>query len=173
MTLTKRNRTLYFDLDGVLADFDCGAGRALNTDNIYKFEFVYGSEAFWDGINANPNFFDELPVIPGTLGMWRLVVGFDPVILTALPKIDADEVDRQKRSWVARNLGANVPVITCLTHQKPDYCAYGDVLVDDRAVNKAAWEAKGGHFILHTGFRSTCRQLAEFFPLYSERLPLV
>jgi hypothetical protein len=72
------------------------------------------------------------------------------VILTALPKTGAETVDEQKRAWVAWKFGSYVPVITCKTVEKPNYCKPGDILIDDRAVNRDAWIAKGGTYIIHT-----------------------
>jgi hypothetical protein len=142
--------TLYLDLDGVLANFDLGAGVILGTDNIYKWEFIHGPEAFWDQLNAYPNFFGSLPLMTDARELWAGVRAAKPVILTALPKVDADEVERQKRAWVKHHLGADVQVICCQTKDKPQFCSPGDVLVDDRAVNKEAWEKLGGHYVVHT-----------------------
>lgn len=141
---------LYLDMDGVLADFDAAACKALGTDNSYKWEWIHGSAAFWATLNTNPNFFGDLPPMDDALILFERVERLRPVILTALPKTGASEVDRQKRDWVAKYLGDDVPVITCLTHEKPDYCLRGDVLVDDRSVNRAKWQGRGGHFVLHT-----------------------
>jgi hypothetical protein len=142
--------TLYLDLDGVLANFDLGAGIILGTDNIYKWEFVHGPDAFWDKLNAYPNFFGGLPLMGDAQYLWNAVKKTKPVILTALPKAGADEVERQKRAWVKHYLGADVEVICCQTKDKPQFCSPGDVLVDDRAVNRDAWEKLGGHYVLHT-----------------------
>jgi hypothetical protein len=142
--------TLYLDLDGVLANFDLGAGVILGTDNIYKWEFIHGPDAFWDQLNAYPNFFGSLPLMSDARELWSGVRAAKPVILTALPKVDADEVERQKRAWVKHHLGADVQVICCQTKDKPQFCSPGDVLVDDRAVNKEAWEKLGGHYVVHT-----------------------
>jgi hypothetical protein len=46
--------TIYVDLDGVLANFDKAAEGILKTDNIYKYEFVWGPDKFWEGINTLP-----------------------------------------------------------------------------------------------------------------------
>lgn len=158
-------RTVFFDLDGVLANFDKAAEETIGTDNIYKFEFVHGQEAFWRALNTNQTFFRDMEVMPGALRMLNAVRStklFTPInILTALPKVGAATVDAHKRHWVAHKLGryGALPVITCLTHEKPDFCNPGDVLVDDRAVNKAAWEAKGGRYIVHTDVENTLGQL--------------
>jgi 5'(3')-deoxyribonucleotidase len=150
--------TVFFDLDGVLADFDKAAGRILGTDNIYRFEFVYGQEEFWRLLNEEPWFFREMEMLPGSNHLVNAVRHHDVKVLTALPKTNPERVDSQKRAWVRANLG-NLPVITCQTHDKPNYCTPGDVLIDDRAVNKKKWEAKGGRFIVHTDVGSTLAQL--------------
>ncbi|KAA3452719.1 hypothetical protein C7I87_00635 [Mesorhizobium sp. SARCC-RB16n] len=153
--------TIYLDLDGVLADFDAGAGNILGTDNIYKWEFVHGPKAFWDKLNVYPNFFGGLPLKDDAMVLWNAVRALDPVVLTALPKKDATDVDTQKRTWVKRHLrhpfgsGMTTRVITCETKDKPNFCEPGDVLVDDRAVNREAWEAAGGIYVLHTSAAST------------------
>lgn len=141
--------TFYLDLDGVLADFDKAASACMNTDNIYKYEFVWGVKKFWDKINSSEAFFANLEVMPDAWDLMGAVGHLDPVILTALPHKDAEVVARHKREWVKTWFGA-YPVITCLTSEKPNYCEPGDILVDDRAINRDAWLAKGGTYIIHT-----------------------
>ncbi|MDR3473425.1 MAG: hypothetical protein P4M09_17335 [Devosia sp.] len=153
--------TLYFDLDGVLADFDAGAGKVLDTDNTYKWEWIHGSEAFWQKLNATPDFFGNLPPCPGALELWDAVKHLAPVILTALPKKGATDVERQKREWARTHLGPDAQVITCLTHEKPNYCNPCDILVDDRSVNADLWARRGGHFVLHVGPLTTSNALQQ------------
>lgn len=141
---------IFLDLDGVLADFDKGAGIILGTDNTYKWEFIHGGNRFWEVLNSFPNFFGSLPLMPDALELWQAVGKRKPTILTALPRQDAASVDAQKRAWVAKHLGADIEVITCETKDKPKFCQKGDILVDDRSVNQEAWNAAGGTYILHT-----------------------
>lgn len=152
-------RQLYLDLDGVLADFDALAEAILDTDNIYKFEFVYGPEEFWRRLNEWPTFFEDLNMKHDAHLLWSSVRHLDPIILTALPRTNGERVEKQKRAWVARHLGENVRVITCPTKDKPNYCRPGDVLVDDRAVNREAWMRRGGGFVVHTHTYGTLREL--------------
>jgi hypothetical protein len=152
--LTRNVGNIFLDLDGVLADFDTLAGRMLKTDNIYKYEFVHGADAFWAGINQDPNFFANLPLKADALELWFAVKPYKPIILTALPHTGAERVDHQKRQWCRTYLG-EVSVITCQTKEKPDYCKPGDVLVDDRAINRERWEARGGRFLLHQNATAT------------------
>jgi hypothetical protein len=147
--------TLYLDLDGVLADFDKAAGNALGTDNIYKYEFVWGQAKFWEKLSIDDDFFGELELMPDAWELLGAVEHLDPIILTALPFTNAEAVDRQKREWVGDNLGWNYEVITCQTKDKPNYCKPGDILIDDRAINRDRWIEKGGTYIIHTDAERT------------------
>lgn len=145
-------------MDGVLADFDKGAAKMLGTDNIYKFEFVYGQDEFWRLINRNPNFFSELEKMPGADYLVDSLRGYEVKVLTALPKTRQTLVAAQKEMWVRANIG-HMPVIACAANEKPSYCKPGDILIDDRALNQKAWEARGGRYIVHTDIGSTLAQL--------------
>lgn len=157
----KSKPTIFFDLDGVLANFDKAAEAILGTNNIYRFEFVHGQDEFWRLLNTEPNFFRNMERMPGALHLCGAVPNFmnRAKILTALPKTNGERVDAQKREWVAEHISRYVEVITCLTHEKPDYCKPGDILIDDRAVNKRRWEEKGGKFVLHENVGNTLAQL--------------
>ncbi|WP_296320705.1 hypothetical protein [Reyranella sp.] len=156
---TVHKPTIYFDLDGVLADFDKAAERVLGTSNIYRFEFVHGQEEFWRLLNRSRGFFRDMEMMPGADHLLRAADGFPTAVLTALPKTNGESVADQKRRWVEQHLGPHYHVITCLTHEKPNYCKPGDILIDDRAVNKRRWEAKGGKFVLHENVGNTLAQL--------------
>jgi 5' nucleotidase, deoxy (Pyrimidine), cytosolic type C protein (NT5C) len=139
---------LYFDMDGVLADFDSAARDALDMDP-HKFEFVYGADLMWQILDAVPDFFYNMEPMPGALALWQACEHLKPGIITALPRTGALIVEQQKREWVLDVLDTDAEVITCLTKEKPNYCFPGDILIDDRAINRSAWEAKGGIYILH------------------------
>lgn len=151
--------TIYFDLDGVLADFDVLAEQVVGTDNIYKFEWLHGEEAFWSRINEKTDFFASLPMMCGAREMLEHTRHLETAILTALPKSRPEDVDRQKRDWVRRNISYHMPVITCLTKDKPNYCQPGDILIDDRSLNRAAWERAGGQYIVHLNATDTINAL--------------
>lgn len=140
--------TIYVDLDGVLADFDCDAELYLHTDNIYKYEFVWGPKKFWDKLNEFPNFFRELPKKADADHLF-FNLPWDITVLTALPSTDAARVEEQKRAWVHEHY-EGTPVITCQTKDKPSFCSPGDILIDDRAINRDAWIKAGGTYIIHT-----------------------
>lgn len=152
---------IYLDLDGVLANFDKAAEEACGTDNIYKFEFVHGPEEFWKRCHASPTFFLDMEMMPGAELLLRATEGMDRTVLTALPSTGAASVDQQKRSWVQMHLGYGTPVITCQTKDKPNYCQPGDLLIDDRAINRKRWLDRGGQFILHKSVGETMLEMYE------------
>lgn len=151
--------TIFFDLDGVLADFDGAAAKVLGTDDIHKFEFIYGPKKFWEALNQDSFFFRGIPVLPGARRLISTTYQHPRAILTAVPETNSEVADRQKRDWVRDNFGSAMQVITCRAADKPLFCRQDDILIDDRALNKDAWEAAGGRFIIHSDVQSTLEQL--------------
>lgn len=150
---------LFLDLDGVLADFDTAAHKALGGECHYRYDFIHGGAALWARLHSVPNFFATFGLMPGAMGLWRAVRHLNPTILTALPKTDPAPVAAQKMAWVRNHLGQNVRVITCATLEKPNYCSPTDILVDDRTVNRQRWNARGGRFVQHVTAAETLRHL--------------
>lgn len=147
-------------MDGVLADFDASAELILKTDNIYKYEFVWGPKAFWDKLNTQPYFFRDLDPKEDMKLLWVNVAHLNPVVLTALPKTNGENVEQQKRQWLYKHLRLGVDnVICCKTHEKPNFCKPGDIIVDDRATNRDAWLAAGGTYVIHTSAINTITTL--------------
>jgi hypothetical protein len=136
------SRHLFLDLDGVLADFDHGVATITG-----KRPEDLPRKTMWAALARAPAFFDTLEFMHDAEVLWRFCAPHRPTILTGLP-IGA-WAPEQKRRWVARMLGAHVPVITCMSRDKPRWSAPGHVLVDDREEAAAGWEAKGGTFIHH------------------------
>lgn len=142
----------FFDLDGVLADFDAGCVAALGmgpTDYIQ----AHGEPVFWKRLRETPGFYADLAWCPGARDMFtaaRSIIeahGDVVMILTGLPL--GDWASPQKRAWCAREL-PGVPVLCCLSRDKPIYCSPAAVLLDDRASAGGGWVRSGGTFILHT-----------------------
>lgn len=150
---------LFLDLDGVIADFDKTAEQILGTDNIYKFEFIWGADEFWRRINTVPDFFRKLEMKPDAWVLLSATAHMNRAFLTALPHVNPGTAARLKSEWVWEHFGYNMPIICYETKDKPKPCRPGDILIDDRAVNKAAWEAAGGRYIIHTSAGESVAQL--------------
>ena len=153
--------TLFLDMDGVLADFDRRAEEVLGMDG-HLFSYRFGDEEMWRRLNAVEDFFFSFPPMEDAHLLWEATRGVPRKVLTALPKTNQRKVDIQKRRWISHHFGAdNVPVITCLTREKPRFAKPGDILVDDRNINEAAWKLRGGIFIHHDDAQSSVAELRE------------
>jgi len=133
---------LFLDLDGVLADFDRGVQAVTG-----KRPEELSLKAMWSALARAPRFFETLEFMAEAEVLWRFCAPHNPTILTGLPL--GAWAPEQKRRWVARMLGAEVPVITCMSREKPRWSGPGRVLVDDRASTREGWERRGGTFIHH------------------------
>lgn len=120
---------------------------------------------------SGPDFYNSLEKMPDADQLFYGVE--NPIICTGKPM--GNWAESQKREWVAREYGADVPVIVCYAREKGEFAAkkvsndgrlHGAILIDDRESNRGAWEALGGCFILHT---SASKSLAELKDLLNDR----
>jgi hypothetical protein len=156
-----RERQLYLDCDGVLADFDRGAEQVLGVPP-RVFQERHGRAAFWARLAKAPDFFSRLPLMPGATELYAAVRHLHPVILTGLPR--GDWAAAQKVRWAAQHF-PGTKIITCLAADKRDHCAHGDVLVDDTLKYRHLWEDAGGIFVHYRDVRQALDDLRSLFPL--------
>ena len=134
---------IFCDLDGVLADFEQGIRTRFNkSPEELKPSFM------WSAINKSDSFFETLPWMPKGRELWEQIRQYHPIILTGIPKGNNSAAEEKLR-WCARELGPDIQVITCYTKEKPNYCLYKSILIDDRIDNLNAWNANGGKFVLY------------------------
>ena len=151
-------KKIYFDMDGVLADFDRGVREicgmeSSDLDNPDKTQ----DDLMWEGIRKAGNFYDRLEPMPGAIELFRIVYeryGRENCqILTAVPKekrriVTAGE---DKKNWVKRLISPDVRMNIVMREEKKDYASDQDcILVDDLAKNIREWEAFGGKGVLFT-----------------------
>ncbi|MCC7364711.1 MAG: hypothetical protein IT303_10090 [Dehalococcoidia bacterium] len=143
-----RERDLFLDLDGVLADFDAQVGALFGRapDRIPP-------GVLWGRAAKTPGFFESMPKTPDADELWAFCEPHEPTILTGLPR--GTWAGPQKRTWVARHFGVEVPVITCMARDKWSFATPGAVLVDDTTKFAHLWEQTGGVFVQHTSARET------------------
>ncbi len=146
--------TLFLDLDGVLADFDRGV-QAVTGRRPEELPL----KAMWAALARAPRFFETLELMHDAEALWRFCAPHRPTILTGLP-LGAWAPDQKKR-WVARVLGADVPVITCMSRDKPRWSGPGHILVDDRVSAREGWERRGGRFVHHVSAERSIALLQE------------
>ncbi len=146
---------IYFDMDGVLADFTrgikelCGFDPAVQGESNEKED-----DRIWNAVRSVDHFYDRLEPVPGSFELFLRIYekyGDDCQILTAVPKPKRNipEAGDDKRRWVKRLLAPEVKINIVLRKEKPDYCTGPDcILIDDYEKNIREWEAIGGTGIL-------------------------
>ena len=151
---------LFLDQDGVLADFDARKREVFGTDHV-------PDGILWNVINKYfPKYFEELLPMGGMRQLWDFCRSFNPTILTAIPKININQIDEQKRQWVWHWLGEEVPMIFCRRIEKQNYCTGPDcVLIDDNHKNCKEWRDKGGKAIQHVSAEKSIVHLKHFILL--------
>jgi len=145
-------RSLFLDLDGVLADF---VSHVLSLFGQPPSEMPLGE--MWSRAARTPAFFESIPLTDDAHELWAYCAEFEPTILTGLPR--GNWAAPQKRRWVATHLGPHVPVITCMSRDKSNYATPGAVLIDDTVRYARLWEDRGGTFVHHRSAAQSIREL--------------
>lgn len=152
------SRRLFLDMDGVLADFDTGYRQRFNCVSDKTLDNVD-----WSLVRATPHFYRDLPPMPDLEHLWSAVAHLSPTILTGVP-ISVEEAASNKREWVDKYLGKDVPMIACLSKDKRLHGRPGDVLADDWEKHKHAWLDMGGVWITHKSAADTVPRILAHFP---------
>lgn len=150
----------YFDMDGVLADFD---------RHFQKFFPGKHDDDGWEWEDLHklcPDMYSVCPPMKDMYEMLDALKGYQHCwhILTAIPKRWSwPDVTHQKRGWVKRYI-PGIPDDRILfgpyAEDKQFHCrGHGDILIDDKARNIEQWRRRGGTGILHTSAAETLKQL--------------
>ena len=162
-------KKIYFDMDGVLADFDRGIIELCHMEprDQYAPQDPARDDAMWTAIKEVGHYYDKLELMPGAKEMFDAVYGRygdKCEILTGIPKPKRhiDTAAEDKIAWVRRLLSDQVKIHTVFRQDKTDYCTGPDcVLIDDYKINIDEWTAMGGTGILNTSAEHTLEILRE------------
>ena len=149
-----RVKKIYFDMDGVLADFDRGVKELCGLDPIGQGVTGPREEKMWAGIRDAGHFYDRLELMPGAKDLFDTLYskyGSKCEILTGIPKPERGITDaaQDKISWVRRLLSEDIIVNIVIREHKPRFCTgRGCILIDDYEKNVEEWESCGGTAIL-------------------------
>ena len=159
---------IYFDMDGVLADFDRGLIELCGLNLVPQGEGRTDEEdaLMWEKVREAGHFYDKLKPMPGAVEMFKKVYekyGDRCEILTGIPRPERGIVTSadDKINWTRRILSDKVKVNTVARKDKRLFCAGPDcILVDDLEKNIREWEAEGGTGIL---FKNAQQALEEIY----------
>lgn len=156
------DRTVFVDMDGVLADFDAEAIRRVKAvrpgfeANLPRAHFYLADDypGYDEEIRvacAEEGFFEDLPVISNAIGGWQSIIdaGFTPRVLSSPLRSNATS-ERDKRRWLMKHFAplfgehvANDAIIT-----KDKHLHDGVALLDDRPEVPHADGARWSHVLI-------------------------
>ena len=158
---------VFFDMDGVLADFDRGVTELCHMTPASQnpgHDDAYDDE-MWRRISRIEHYYDRLELMPGAKEMFDTVYakyGKNCEILTGIPRphrgiLTAGE---DKIAWVRRLLSDKIKVNIVYRAEKPQFCTGPHcILIDDLQKNIDEWKATGGSGIVHRSAEETLREL--------------
>ncbi len=154
---------IFFDMDGVLADFDKGIQEL---DGVEIVDQASRDEErtnrMWDAVKNKAHFYLNLDPIQEGLQLFQILYKECPndvEILSAQPAARRNilTAEQDKRDWCKKYL-PKIPVNITYRREKKNY-AKGNILIDDYQSNVDAWEEAGGIGILFTGKEDVLEKL--------------
>ena len=144
-----RKRTLYLDMDDVVADWMGEAARYLQRPQWHVDERIPHRD--WDKLKQHHRFYRNLPMMPNAEHLVAWAVGFtkqqdmDLKFLTAIPHDnDMPWSIHDKILWAQERFPDIHVFFGPYSTDKHLHCRKGDILIDDRTQNCQEWRAKGG-----------------------------
>ena len=148
-------RTIYIDMDGVVADFDSYVSALLGrpigwgaTQDLTDVE--------WERLASVDRLYFQMPLMPDATKLIAYIKSlstrFHVQFLTAVPRRSTiPSAKDDKQAWVDKYFPGMRMDIGPYSHHKQKWCKPGDILIDDRPSNIEQWTAVGGIAIYHTG----------------------
>ena len=157
---TKKEYTIYSDMDGVLVDFENRFKRFSKGISPKDYESKYGKEKFWDLIDKKTGvrFWVGMPWMSDGKQLWDYIKSYKPTLLSSPSRSNSSRLG--KRIWKKRNL-PSTKLVLAQAAKKQNYANPNSILIDDRESNIDQWIKAGGIGILHTDTTSTINKLKE------------
>lgn len=166
---------IYFDMDGVLADFDAATGNAKDLNHPTSElspEKQAEKNQFWLNIEQNHTFWADLPVMENIKDLLNVAKSKGEIfVLSKIPGAKhfvtgqdyVDFVASEKRKWILKNLGNFFDcehIIICDADKgKLIQPSVNDILIDDRPENIIEWQLCGGRGIVFMNSIDTIKEL--------------
>ena len=162
-------KKIFFDMDGVLADFDRGVREFCKMEPTPQGEGWRPGmdDPMWAKVREIDHYYDKLELLPDAKRMFDTLYekyGDKCEILTGVPKPKRGVLTAKedKINWVHRLLSKKIVVNTVYREEKPEYCTGKEcILIDDLEKNIEEWEACGGTGVLFTSVDETLKRIDE------------
>ena len=156
---------IYFDMDGVLADFQRGVRELAHIEPKAQ-ELTHGKNVeMWEELKKVDHFYGRLEPIPGSVELFLKVFkkhGQDCQILTGVPRSSREILyaAEDKTDWVHRVISPEVTVNICYRENKKEYASgKASYLIDDFSRTIEEWEKCGGTGIYFKDVAQTEKEL--------------
>ena len=164
-SLSKKRRTIYIDMDGVVADFNSYVATVLGREIGWGVHDLTSKE--WEILSRIPNFYFQLPLIEESVKMVELCKSFEPEVnvefLSAIPrKTTMPSAKQDKTDWMNKYFPGTVVNFGPYSRDKQHWARPGDILIDDKPSNIEEWGKAGGIPILHLGSFDLTNKLIMF-----------
>ena len=172
-------KTLYLDMDGVVADWDQRVEEIVGEPRPSRSHTLMQSDSYttwgyhhWPKIREQARIYSQLPLVPQAEQLVDLARKFRDeldwavLFLTAIPRNnDVPWAFWDKFKWVEQYF-PDIPVhFGPYSEDKHLHCQPGDILVDDRWSNIDAWQRAGGRAI-HVRSGEIAPAIAELEEIY-------
>jgi hypothetical protein len=150
--------TIYFDLDGVMADWEAKY-KEYYKDDPSKIP----DDILWPKVIKIKNFWENIPPIKDTIKLFRELQneGFNVEILSAYSHYDTRSISG-KRKWLQKNLSPiNYKVNLVRRRDKQKFATMNSILIDDMSNNTKEFKNAGGNTVLFKDSSQTRRQVYE------------
>ncbi len=161
-------KKIYFDMDGVLADFNRGIKEFCGINPLkQELKSQAQDDEMWLKVKEVDHFYDKLKPMPGALEMFEILwkeYGEKCEILTGIPKPHRGiaHSGEDKTAWAHRLLSKDLKVNIVYREEKKNYCNGPEyILIDDLSKNIKEWTDNGGTGILFTSAKDVLTRIDE------------
>ncbi|MCR4955197.1 MAG: hypothetical protein K6A30_00745 [Lachnospiraceae bacterium] len=157
---------IYFDMDGVLADFESGIRTYCHMEPVAQ-SIICNNDDLWAAVKKVDHFYLQLKPYEGAVEMFMELYreyGHKVEILSGIPRARRGIVTarQDKIDWVHKYLSPDVKCNIVYREEKQNYCTGPqDILIDDFDVTIEQWESKGGSGICHVSIEDTKNKIRQ------------
>jgi 5'(3')-deoxyribonucleotidase len=146
-------RTIYLDMDGVVADFNAYVSNLLKRQVGWEAADLTSEE--WNFLSSVDRLYYNLDPLPYSARLVETSLSYNEFkieFLTAIPRVKSiPTAEKDKREWLDKYFPGIKMNTGPHSRDKSKWAKSGDILIDDKKENAIEWFEAGGIAIRHTG----------------------